>query len=57
MNFRRLYRPRSLPDHDAVGFWLPVEGHPDFFIHFGVGTTLNYKTGEAVDMYGGREKA
>ena len=41
----------QMPDNEAVGFWLPVEGHPDFFLHFGVGTSLNYKTGEAVDIY------
>ena len=51
------YVPIPLPDHEAVGFWLPVEGHPEFFIHFGVGTSLNYKTGEAVNMYGGQERA
>ena len=34
--------------HEAVGFWLPIEGYPEFYIHFGVGTSLNYKTGKKV---------
>ena len=45
-----------LPDHEAVGFWLPIEGYPDFYLHFGVGTSLNYKTGEPFDMYGSQTR-
>ena len=29
---------------------LAVEGHPDFFIHVTVGASLNYKTGEPVNI-------
>ncbi len=40
------YVPIQKPGHEAVGFWLPVDGYPEFFIHFGVGVSMNYKTGE-----------
>ena len=51
------YLAVQLPDHEAVGFWLAVEGHPDFFIHFTVGASLNYKTGEPVNIYTSPVKA
>lgn len=25
-----------------IGFWIPVIEHPDIYIHFGVGTTIDY---------------
>nr|NJM03946.1 hypothetical protein [Desulfobacula sp.] len=34
-----------LPDGEAVGFWVPLEGYPEFFLHFNVGLAINYKTG------------
>lgn len=27
---------------EPVAFWLPVDGYPDFFIHFGVGCMKDY---------------
>ena len=51
------YVPIPLPDREAVGFWLPIEGYPDFFLHLGVGTSLNYKTGETVNIYENLQKA
>ena len=27
---------------DPVVFWLPVDGYPDFYIHFGVGYMKDY---------------
>jgi hypothetical protein len=35
--------PKTIPDGQApVAFWLPVDGSPDFFIHFAVGYRINY---------------
>lgn len=39
-----------LPDGEATGFWIPLEGYPDFFLHFNVGLTMNYKTGESRNL-------
>jgi len=31
------------PDRRSItAFWLPVDGHPDFYIHFAVGATMDY---------------
>ncbi len=38
-----------LPDRDAVAFWIPLDGHPEFFVHFSVGLTINYKTGQRME--------
>jgi len=35
--------PISLEGRDAVTFWLPIEGFPDFYIHFAVSFTMNDK--------------
>ena len=32
-----------------VVFWLPVDGYPDFFIHFGVGYMKDYTTAPELD--------
>jgi hypothetical protein len=29
---------------ESVGFWIPLDDYPDFFLHFTVGLTINYKT-------------
>jgi hypothetical protein len=29
-------------EREIISYWLPVEGYPDIFIHFGVGVTINY---------------
>ncbi|SFM26603.1 hypothetical protein [Pelosinus propionicus] len=29
-------------EKDILCYWLPVPEHPDFFIHFGVGVTIDY---------------
>lgn len=26
----------------VIGYWIPVEGNPDIYVHFGVGTTIDY---------------
>ncbi|MCR5814426.1 MAG: hypothetical protein K6G15_08040 [Desulfovibrio sp.] len=33
---------------EVIAFWLPIEGFEDFFVHFGVGYSLNYQTGEKI---------
>ena len=30
---------------EIIAYWLPLDGHPEFFVHFGVGTTIDYKAG------------
>lgn len=30
-------------DREIIAYWLPVDGHPEFFVHFGVGSTIDYK--------------
>ena len=35
--------PHSLdPGREFVAFWLPIDGCPDFYIHFSVGNRLDY---------------
>lgn len=29
-------------EREIFCYWLPVPGHPDFFIHFAVGAAINY---------------
>ncbi|WP_231038449.1 hypothetical protein [Pectinatus haikarae] len=29
-------------DKTIISYWLPVEGYPELFIHFGVGVTIDY---------------
>lgn len=26
----------------VIGYWIPVDGFPEIFVHFGVGTMINY---------------
>jgi hypothetical protein len=40
-----------LPDGEATGFWIPLDGYPEFFLHFNVGLTMDYKTGNARDLF------
>ena len=30
---------------EIIAYWLPVDGYPDFFIHFCVGNTIDYRGG------------
>lgn len=29
-------------DKRIISYWLPVDGYPEFFVHFGVGVTIDY---------------
>jgi hypothetical protein len=40
----------SLPDGEAVIFWIPLDGHPEYFSRFTVGLAMNYKTGTPRDL-------
>ncbi len=41
--------PLPLPGRDAVSFWIPLDGYPDFFLHFSVGLRIDYKTGQQIE--------
>ena len=45
---RAQYVCASMGGREFVGFWQPVAGHPDLYVHYNVGFTLNYKTGERI---------
>jgi hypothetical protein len=47
---RAIYSFIPLPDGYSVGFWIPLDEHLEYFLHFSVGLTLNYRTGEPRDM-------
>lgn len=34
---------RNAWGEDFISFWLPIDGYPDFYVHFAVGSTVNYK--------------
>ncbi|MBP2656251.1 MAG: hypothetical protein H6Q73_3820 [Firmicutes bacterium] len=29
-------------DREIISYWLPVDGYPELFVHFGVGTMIDY---------------
>ncbi len=33
------------PEGDVIGFWLPLDGYPEHYVHFSVGASMDYKTG------------
>jgi hypothetical protein len=49
-NGQAIWTQASAPNSHGqapVVFWLPVEGHPEYYIHFGVGITVDYSKGPA----------
>lgn len=36
------YHRTKMGEHDVYVFWLPVDGHPDYIIHFPVGLSGRY---------------
>ena len=38
------YPAPNRPGETAVTFWLPVDGHPDIYVHFAVGNSREYVT-------------
>ena len=44
---KAMYSFSSNDGKDAIGFWLPLEGYPEYFVHFGVGYTIDYRVATA----------
>lgn len=38
-----VYSATKHNDKDIIAYWLPLDEYPDFFVHFGVGVTIDYK--------------
>jgi len=36
------YKKVIYGSHEIISYWIPVEGYPEFFVHFGVGVTIDY---------------
>lgn len=39
---RPVFKKTKYGDKEMITYWLPVDGYPDVFIHFGVGVTIDY---------------
>jgi hypothetical protein len=37
-----VYKEASKDHNETVIFWLPIDGYPDFYIHFACGSMLDY---------------
>ena len=37
------YKTITRGDKTIISYWLPINGYPDYFIHFGVGVTIDYQ--------------
>ncbi|MBQ6140137.1 MAG: hypothetical protein IJI54_02540 [Kiritimatiellae bacterium] len=35
-------RKRPRPPPCATTFWIPVAGYPDYYVHFGIGVTIDF---------------
>lgn len=42
-NHEYTYRKKKGDLGDVVSFWLPIDGYPDYLIHFSVGGTVKYE--------------
>lgn len=38
------YKKAKYGEREIISYWLPVDGYPELFVHFGVGATINYST-------------
>ncbi|ADG93691.1 conserved hypothetical protein [Arcobacter nitrofigilis DSM 7299] len=38
------FKKAKYAEKEIISYWLPVDGYPELFIHFGVGATINYNT-------------
>ncbi len=36
------YSKSKKGDKEIIGFWQPVTGYPDIYVHFGIGTMIDY---------------
>lgn len=41
---RAAYSFNTFGGKDIIGFWVPLDGCPDYFVHFGIGTLVDYKS-------------
>lgn len=37
-----VYTKIKIGERDIISYWLPVDGYPEYFVHFGVGVTIDY---------------
>ena len=44
-----VYAALKSENRDIIAYWLPLDDYPEFFIHFGVGVTIDYKN-DKVDI-------
>jgi hypothetical protein len=43
-----MYSYKRCDDRDQIGYWIPLDDYPDFYVHFGIGYTTDYKTAAAL---------
>lgn len=36
------FKKITFGEKELISYWLPVDGYPELFVHFGVGVTINY---------------
>lgn len=36
------YSQNEVDGKTIIGYWIPIPGHPDIYVHFGVGTMIDY---------------
>lgn len=36
------YSKSKAGDKEIIGYWVTVPGHPDIYVHFGIGVTIDY---------------
>ncbi|HWR08073.1 hypothetical protein [Sporomusa sp.] len=41
---RATYSKGESNGRTVIGYWIPLPGHPDVYVHFGVGTMIDYDT-------------
>lgn len=39
---RATYSKSESDGKTVIGFWIPVADHPDIYVHFGIGMTIDY---------------
>jgi len=37
-----VFKKGKYGEKDIISYWLPIDGYPEFFVHFGVGVTIDY---------------
>jgi len=36
------YSKNKSGEKEVIGYWIPVTGYPEIFVHFGIGTMIDY---------------